>query len=363
MIRMSDKSTIPFGPQHPVLPEPIHLKLVVEDEKVVEAYPSFGFVHRGLEMLVQRKDFNQMVYVVDHICGICSAMHGQAYCQAVEELIGIDVPERAKYLRVVWAELHRIHSHLLWFGLLADAFGFENLFMLSWRIREKIMDILEATAGNRVIISVNIVGGVRRDIDTEQAKWLLNELKEVEEGLKELEKIVKNNYTIKQRTVGIGVLSKEDAYMFGAVGPTLRGSGVPIDMRTTGYAAYGNLDFEPVVETDGDTYARTIVRVREMFQSIDLVRQALNKMPEGEINVKVKPNLPAGEVITRVEQPRGEVFYYIKSSGGKNLDRLRIRTPTFANLASLLHMLPGSTLADVPVLVLTIDPCISCTER
>ncbi|KKC30824.1 NADH-quinone oxidoreductase subunit D [Caldanaerobacter subterraneus subsp. tengcongensis MB4] len=363
MIRMSEKSTIPFGPQHPVLPEPIHLKLIVEDEKVVEAYPAFGYVHRGLELLVKKRDFNQMVYVVDHICGICSAIHGETYCQAVEKLIGIDVPERAKFLRVIWAEIHRIHSHLLWFGLLADAFGFENLFMLSWRIREKVMDILEATAGNRVVISVNIVGGVRRDIDSEQAKWVLAQLKEVEEGLKEIEKIVRDNYTLKKRTVGIGVLSKEEAYMLGAVGPTLRGSGVPIDTRTLGYAAYKYLDFEPVVEKDGDTYARTLVRLREMFQSIDLVRQAISKMPEGEINVKVKPNLPAGEVIERAEQPRGEVFYYIKSNGGKYLDRLRIRTPTFANLAALLHMLPGCTLADVPVLVLTIDPCISCTER
>ncbi|MGB9679741.1 MAG: nickel-dependent hydrogenase large subunit [Thermoanaerobacteraceae bacterium] len=360
---MNDKSTIPFGPQHPVLPEPIHLKLIVEDEKVVEAYPAFGFVHRGLELLVKKKDFNQMVYVVDHICGICSAMHGESYCQAVEKLIGIEVPDRAKYLRVIWAEIHRIHSHLLWFGLLADAFGFENLFMLAWRIREKIMDILEATSGNRVIISVNIVGGVRKDISEEQFKWVLDELNEVEKGLKEIEKIVRNNYTIKQRTVGIGVLSKEQAYMLGAVGPTLRGSGVSSDMRTLGYAAYKYLDFEPIIENEGDTYARTIVRVREMLQSIDLVRQAISKIPQGDLNIKVKPNLPEGEVIERVEQPRGEVFYYIKSLGGKSLDRLRIRTPTFANLAPLLSMLPGSTLADIPVLVLTIDPCISCTER
>ncbi|ADH61311.1 NADH-ubiquinone oxidoreductase chain 49kDa [Thermoanaerobacter mathranii subsp. mathranii str. A3] len=360
---MSDKSTIPFGPQHPVLPEPIHLKLVVEDEKVVEAYPSFGYVHRGLEMLAQKKDVNQMVYVVERVCGICSAMHGQAYCQGVESLLNIEVPERAKYLRVIWAELHRIHSHLLWLGLMADAFGFENLFMLTWRIREKIMDILEATSGNRVIISVNIIGGVRKDIDGEQAKWILKELDKIEEELKEVNKVVRNNYTIKQRTVGIGVLTKDDAYILGATGPVAKGSGVAIDMRMTGYAAYGDLDFEPVTETDGDTYARTIVRMREIFQSIDLVRQAINKMPEGEIAIKVKGNLPAGEVISRVEQSRGEVFYYLKSSGGKNLERLRIRTPTFANLAALLKMLPGSSLADVPVLVLTIDPCISCTER
>lgn len=360
---MSDKSTIPFGPQHPVLPEPIHLKLVIEDEKVVEAYPAFGFVHRGLEMLAQKKDINQMVYVVERVCGICSAMHGQAYCQGIESLLNIEVPERAKYLRVIWAELHRIHSHLLWLGLMADAFGFENLFMLTWKIREKIMDILEATSGNRVIISVNVIGGVRKDINSEQAKWILSELSQIEKDLKEVNDIVKNNYSIKERTVGVGVLSKEDAFELGATGPMAKGSGLNIDLRTTGYAAYGELDFEPVVETGGDTYARNLVRMREIFQSIDLVRQALNKMPDGELAVKVKGNLPAGEVISRVEQSRGEVFYYIKSNGGKFLDRLRIRTPTFANMAPLLKVLPGSSLADVPVLVLTIDPCISCTER
>lgn len=360
---MSDKSTIPFGPQHPVLPEPIHLKLVIEDEKVVEAYPAFGFVHRGLEMLAQKKDVNQMVYVVERVCGICSAMHGQAFCQGIESLLNIEIPERAKYLRVVWAELHRIHSHLLWLGLMADAFGFENLFMLTWKIREKIMDILEATSGNRVIISVNVIGGVRKDINNEQAKWILSELEQIEKDLKEVNDIVRNNYSVKERTVGVGVLSKEDAYELGATGPMAKGSGLNIDLRTTGYAAYGELDFEPVVETGGDTYARNLVRMREIFQSIDLVKQALNKMPEGELAVKVKGNIPAGEVISRVEQSRGEVFYYIKSNGGKFLDRLRIRTPTFANMAPLLKILPGSSLADVPVLVLTIDPCISCTER
>jgi Ni,Fe-hydrogenase III large subunit len=360
---MSEKGTIPFGPQHPVLPEPIHLKLVVEDEKVIEAYPAFGFVHRGLETLAQKKDFNQMVYVVERVCGICSCMHGQDYCEAIEELMGVQVPVRAEYLRTIWAELHRIHSHLLWLGLFADAFGFENLFMQTWKIREKIMDILEATSGNRVIISVNIVGGVRKDINSEQAKWILKELDDVEEQLKDINDVVMNNYTVKERTVGIGVLTKEEAYELGATGPMAKGSGVDLDLRTTGYAAYKYLDFEPIVEKDGDSYARNLVRMREIFQSIDLIRQALSKMPEGDINVPVKGNPPAGEVISRLEQSRGEVVYYIKSNGTKFLDRLRIRTPTFANIPALLKILPGSQLQDVPVLILTIDPCISCTER
>jgi Ni,Fe-hydrogenase III large subunit len=360
---MSKTGTIPFGPQHPVLPEPIHLKLVVEDEKVLEVYPAIGFVHRGLEMLAAKKDFNQMIYVVERICGICSMMHGMTYCQALEELMGVEIPPRAKFLRVVWAELHRIHSHLLWLGLFADSFGFENLFMQSWKIREKIMDILEKTAGNRVIISVNIIGGVRRDIDESTARWILEELSEVERDLAGLKDMVFDNYTVKKRTVGKGILSKDEALKLGAVGPVARGSGIAKDLRTTGYAAYGELDFEPVVEKDGDCFSRNVVRMKEIYQSIDLIRQALAKMPEGEINVKVKGNPPPGEVISTVEQSRGEVFYYIKSNGTQNLERLCVRTPTFANIPALLKMLPGCELADVPVLILTIDPCISCTER
>jgi ech hydrogenase subunit E len=243
-------------------------------------------------------------------------MHALAYCQGIEELMGVEVPERARYLRVVWAELHRMHSHLLWLGLLADAFGYESLFMQTWRIREKIMDLLDRTAGNRVIISVNVVGGVKRDIDEELKKWVLENLNDIENELREVFNIMKDDYTVKKRTVGVGVISAEEAYELGLVGPMLRASGVSQDVRMTGYAAYKDLDFSPVVEKGGDSYARMMVRMRELFQSIDLIRKALEKMPQGEISVKVKGN-PEGEVISRVEQSRGEVLYYIKANGSK----------------------------------------------
>lgn len=356
------RTVLPFGPQHPVLPEPMHLTLAVEDEIVKEAIPKLGYVHRGLEKLAEVRDHTQMIQVVERVCGICSFLHALCYCQAIEELMKVDVPPRAKYLRVVWAELHRMHSHLLWLGLFADAFGFESLFMQCWRIRERIMDIQEATSGNRVIISTNVVGGVKRDMDKQTEKWILDTMDTVEQEVARLKSVIVDDYTVKQRTVGIGVLSREKAYELGAAGPTLRASGVPQDLRQSGYAAYSDLDFAPVVETDGDCYARTICRFNEIFQAADLIRQAFAKMPEGELAVKAK-GMPNGEVISRVEQPRGEVMYYIKADGTKFLDRLRIRTPTFANIPPLLEMLPGCDLADVPVLILTIDPCISCTER
>lgn len=356
------RSIIPFGPQHPVLPEPLHLKLLLEDETVVEAIPALGYVHRGLEGLATRRDFHQMVYVVERVCGICSCIHAMCYCNCIEKLMGLEVPQRAQFLRVIWSELHRIHSHLLWLGLFADAFGFESLFMALWKVRERVMNINEATAGNRVIISTNIIGGVRRDINDAMLQHILVDLDIMEKELKPLYNTMMDDYSIKKRTVGIGVLTKEQAHELGAAGPMLRGSGWAQDMRQLKYEAFTDLDFEPVVEHDGDAYARNKVRFREVFQSIDLVRQAIDKMPIGDLAVKVKGK-PEGEITFRVEQPRGELFYYVSCNGTDTPERVRIRTPTFANIPPLLAMLPGAQLADVPVITLSIDPCISCTER
>jgi ech hydrogenase subunit E len=356
------KTIIPFGPQHPVLPEPIHLSLTVEDETVLEAVPALGYVHRGLEKLCDIRDINQMIQIVERVCGICSKIHAQCYCQGIEEMLGVQVPPRAKYLRTIWSECHRIHSHLLWLGLFADAMGYESLFHQFWRIRERIMDINEATTGNRVIVSVNIIGGVRFDLSDEHKSWMLEQLDIAEKEIKDCQSSILSDYTVKNRTVGKGVLTAEQALELGAVGPMLRGSGVAEDARMTKYAAFDEIDFEPVVETEGDSWARTKVRFRETLQSIDLVRQALDKIPDGDLSVKVKEK-PEGEGVARVEQPRGELMYYFKANGGKHLERLRIRTPTFANIPPLAAMLPGIELADVPVVVLSIDPCISCTER
>jgi ech hydrogenase subunit E len=356
------RTIIPFGPQHPVLPEPIHLDLVVEDEKVVEARPSIGFIHRGLEKLVEKKDYVEFVYVAERICGICSFIHGQTYCQAMEAIMNVAVPPRALYLRTIWGELSRLHSHLLWLGLMADAMGFESLFMHSWRVRERVLNIIEATTGGRVIFGSCKIGGVRRDIDADGFQNMLAELTRLERDIREITKVFIHDNSVKARLGGVGVLSRQDAYDLGCVGPTLRASGVAQDMRQLGYAAFKDLQVEPITRPEGDSYARCSVRCEELFQSIDLIRQAISKMPAGEIAVKVTGN-PNGEFIARTEQPRGEVVYCVKANGTKNLQRFRVRTPTFANLPALVKMLQGCELADVPVLVLTIDPCISCTER
>ncbi len=356
------RTIIPFGPQHPVLPEPVHLDLVVEDEKVVEARPSIGFIHRGLEKLVEKKDYQEFTYIAERICGICSFIHGQTYCQAVETIMNLPVPPRAHYLRTIWGEFSRLHSHLLWLGLMADALGFESLFMHSWRVRERVLKIIEATTGGRVIFGTCKVGGVRRDIGPEAAADILKELEGIESDMREITRVFLKDRSVKDRMCGVGVLTREEAYELGCVGPTLRASGVSQDMRQLGYAAFHELRFEPVTRTDGDSYARCAVRCDELFQSVDLIRQAFARLPGGDIAVKVTGN-PNGEHIARTEQPRGEVVYHLKANGTKNLQRFRVRTPTFANLPALLKVLQGCELADVPVLVLTIDPCISCTER
>lgn len=356
------RTVIPFGPQHPVLPEPLQLKLVMEDDVVVEALPAIGYVHRGLEKMAEIKDFQQTVYIVERVCGICSFMHSMTYCRAVEDIMGITVPERADYLRVIWAELGRLQSHYLWLGLLADGFGFESLFMESWKDREKIMDLMEMTTGNRVTISANKVGGTTKDMTEEHFKIILKTIDELEKKLNEEEAVFLNNYSVKKRLIGVGYLSTEDAIEISAVGPIARASGIRQDLRETGYSAYKYLNFEPAVEKSGDCYARTVVRIREIHQAFDLIRQAISKIPSGEIATPFK-GFPNGDAIARCEQPRGEAVYYVKGNGTKTLTRLKIRTPTFANIPSLLKMIPGSKLPDIPMLILTIDPCISCTER
>lgn len=359
---MAKQSIVPFGPQHPVLPEPVHLDLVLEDEVVVKAVPSIGFVHRGLEKLVETKDYKDYVYIAERVCGICSFGHGMGYCQCLEKIMNIEIPRRAAYLRTIWMEMSRVHSHLLWLGLLADAMGFESLFMQCWRLREKILDMFDATTGGRIIFSVNCVGGVLKDMDTGMLLRLVDTINGMEQELRPIAEAFLRDVSVGTRLHGLGLLKADQARLMGAVGPLLRASGVAYDTRLLGYAAYDDLDFEPITATEGDSFARCEVRINEIYQSFNLIRQAVDKIPEGPISVPVKGN-PNGEHFMRIEQPRGEAIYYVKANGTKFVERFRLRTPTTSNIPPMLDMLKGCQLADVPLLILTIDPCISCTER
>lgn len=362
---MGKSSVIPFGPQHPVLPEPLHLDLVVEDEKVLECVPQIGFVHRGLERLCQTKDYNQFVYVAERICGICAFGHSLGYSETVEKLMGVEIPVRAKYLRVIWHELSRVHSHILWLGLAADAFGFESLFMHCWRLRERVLDIFEKTTGGRVIFSVVKPGGVHRDITPDQFDHIVHTLEGIKDEYAQIVKTFVNDNSVKNRLVGVGHISKEDAAKLSMVGPFLRASGVDYDVRNLRNGGYAYLeDFQPVTRTEGDCYARVLVRTQEVLQSINIIEEMISKIPAGDIDVKVT-GAPAdgAEACNVLEQPRGECYYYAKGNGTKYLDRMRMRTPTSQNLAGMAVSLKGCDVADVNNIILTIDPCISCTER
>ena len=362
---MGKATVIPFGPQHPVLPEPLHLDLVVEDETVIEAIPQIGFIHRGLEKLVETRDFNQFIFVAERICGICAFGHSMGYAETVERLMGVEIPRRAEYLRVIWHELSRIHSHVLWMGLAADAFGYESLFMHCWRLRERVLDVFEATTGGRVIFSVVKVGGVVRDIDSTMLRTMIDTLEGIKHDYSQICNAFLKDSSVKNRTVGVGYISPEAAFSQSMVGPFARASNVNNDTRCLGNGGYGELsDFQPILDTQGDCYARVKVRALEVLQSIDIIEEMIAKIPEGDISVDVKGAPAAGaEASNLVEQPRGECYYYARGNGTKNLERMRMRTPTSQNLAGMTTALAGCDLADVNMIVLTIDPCISCTER
>ena len=362
---MGKATVIPFGPQHPVLPEPLHLDLVVEDEKVLEAIPRIGFIHRGLEKLVETRDIHQFIYVAERICGICSFGHSLGYAETIESLLGIDVPRRAQYIRVILHELSRLHSHLLWLGLAADAFGFESLFMHTWRLRERILDIFEVTTGARVILSAVCVGGVNRDIDATTMRAIVDKLDIIQAEYQEIMNTFLKDTSVRSRLDGVGYISEHDARDLDMVGPFARASHYNYDCRMLGQGAYGELsDFQPLLSTGGDCFARVDVRAHEVLQSIDIIKELAAKMPDDGIGEKTKA-VPAvnSQACNVLEQPRGECYYYARGNGSKNLDRMRMRTPTSQNLAGMMKALEGCDLADVPMIILTIDPCISCTER
>lgn len=362
---MGRATVIPYGPQHPVLPEPLHLDLVVEDETVIDVLPQIGFIHRGLEKLVETKDIHQFIYVAERICGICAFGHSYGYAQTIERLMNVEVPERAEFLRSIMHELSRIHSHLLWMGLAADAFGFEALFMHCWRLRERILDIFEAVAGGRVILSYTLLGGVTKDIEAPMLASIKDTLVSMKKEYEEICRAFLNDSSVKNRTKDVGVITKDEAIEYGMVGPFARASDVNNDVRCLGLGAYGALDsFEPILDSQGDCYARVKVRANEVIQSINIINELIDKIPNGKILNPVKgvPN-DGAEASNILEQPRGEVYYYCLGNGSKYLERMRIRTPTSQNIAGMTMALRGCEISDVNMILLTIDPCISCTER
>ncbi|MFA5149408.1 MAG: nickel-dependent hydrogenase large subunit [Candidatus Omnitrophota bacterium] len=355
---------IPIGPQHPALKEPEGFSVALKGEKILGVDIRLGYNHRGIEKAAEERTYVQDIYLIERVCGICSHSHSTCFVQAVEEIAGLAVPNRALYIRTIIAELERIHSHLLWLGVAGHEIGFDTLLMYSWRDREVVMDILAAITGNRVNYGMNTIGGVRRDIDAQQAEDILKALTILEERTKYYIEVATQETTIIKRLSGVGVLSREDVLRLDAVGPTARASGVKRDVRADDpYAAYAELSFEVITDDHADVYGRTVVRVKELMESYKIIRQALKNLPTGLLTVRAPRKIPVGEAISRYEAPRGEDVHYVKSNGTEKPERVKIRAPTLANVQAVKHMLRDRYLADMPIVVAAIDPCFSCTDR
>jgi Ni,Fe-hydrogenase III large subunit len=358
------RMTVPIGPQHPMLKEPLAFRLTVEGEQVVDSVLRIGYVHRGIERLCQERSYVQNVHLIERVCGICSHVHTTAYCQGVEALLGLEVPPRGLYLRTLMSELERVHSHLLWLGVLAENIGFTTIFMYAWRDREIALDIMEELSGGRVTHAVNAVGGVRIDIGEEQFPSIVARLYRLEQQTENLLDVIRNERTFRARTQNVGHLSPEQVRRYCVVGPVARASGVDVDLRRDApYAAYGRLHLNVVTRPEGDVWARTLLRALETIESLRLCRQLLLNLPDGPTRVRAPRRVPVGEAISRAEAPRGELIYYLRSDGSDRPARVKIRTPTLTTLITLADQLRGIATADVTVVLSGVDLCIACADR
>ena len=359
-------STVVIGPFYPVLEEPAQLRLFVDGERIVDCDYRGFYSHRGIEKLGDSMlTYNEIPFVAERICGICGFIHSTCYCETAEEAIGVTVPDRARYIRSIMLELERIHSHPLWLGIAGHILGFDTVLMQAWRIREPIMWLCEKITGNRKTYGMNLIGGVRRDLPKEIHPEILDVLKKIEEEWIAVINAVAGDGTLKARLCGVGVLPEEAAREFAVVGPTARGSNVDIDARVDHpYSAYAELPPKVITHSDCDNWARVIVRLEETVESIRLVRQGLAEMPDGPIMAEVDPNIPAGQWgLCAVEAPRGEAIHAVLTGGENRPARWRVRAPTYPNLQALPYMIKDETIADVPIILGSMDPCFSCTER
>jgi Ni,Fe-hydrogenase III large subunit/Ni,Fe-hydrogenase III component G len=355
--------TIPIGPYHPALHEPEFFELYTRGEKVVDARYVGFMVHRGIEKLGEGMKYDQVPFLAERICGICGFVHSSSYCQAVENALNIDVPERALFIRSIILEIERIHSHLLWVGVALHLLGYDTGFMHSWRIREKVMILAELLTGSRKTYGINIVGGVRRDIDSDKISKALDVLKYVEKEFKQLVDISTSVPQVNARLKGTGILPLGEAIALSLVGPTARGSGLDRDVRRDyPYAAYRYVSFKVPTYSEGDNLARTLVRIDEVFESINMLYQLLDRVPLGSISVESWEAEPYKLGIGSVEAPRGEVIHVILT-GSYSPYRWRVRAPTYQNLPAIPIMLRDAELADAPLTIASIDPCFSCTDR
>src|SRR3990172_6143305 len=356
---------IPLGPLHITSDEPGHFRLYVDGESIIDADYRLFYVHRGMEKLAEsRMNYDQVTFLADRICGICGYAHNVAYSTSIERALGIEVPDRAQFIRTILLEVERLHSHLLNLGLACHFVGFDTGFMHFFRVREKAMKMAELLTGSRKTYGVNLIGGLRRDILKEQRLTTLKLLGELRKEAADLINMLLETPNIVQRTQNIGRLEKQVALDYSPVGPTLRGSGFSRDIRVIHpYCAYDKIPWTVISKDGCDVLARTLIRAEEFFESLATVEKCLETMPEGPVLTEGFTYKPYKFALGYVESPRGEDIHWSMLGDNQKIYRWKCRASSYNNWPSLRYMLRGNTISDAALIVASIAPCYSCTER
>jgi NADH-quinone oxidoreductase subunit D/NADH-quinone oxidoreductase subunit C/D len=357
---------INVGPQHPATHGVLHLVITLNGETIKKVEPHLGFIHRSIEKMCESLSYRQFIYVTSRMDYLSSHINNHACALCVEKGLEVEIPPRAQVIRVLMDELTRIASHELWWGAMAMDLGAFTPFFHAFRERESINDIMEETCGARLTMNYMVPGGVMQDIHPNFQRKVKEFMQLYKRKIHEYDELVTGNVIFQNRMKGIGYLSPEDAVSYGCSGPTARGSGVNCDIRKIyPYEIYGKLEFDEVLETGGDSFARYMVRIREMQQSIRIIEQLIDNIPEGDFQAKTKAvlKLPKGEFYTRVETARGELGVYIVSEGGTTPYRIKFRSPGFSNLSVLDHIARGSKLGDLVAMMGTLDLVIPDIDR
>ncbi|MFD1092769.1 NADH-quinone oxidoreductase subunit C [Providencia vermicola] len=356
---------VPIGPLHITSDEPGHFRLFVDGERIVDADYRMFYVHRGMEKLAEtRMGYNEVTFLSDRVCGICGFTHSVAYTSSVENALGIYVPQRAHTIRSVLLEVERLHSHLLNIGLASHFTGFDTGFMQFFRVREKSMTMAELLTGARKTYGTNLIGGVRRDFLKEQRVKTIQLVQEMRRDVTQLVDMLLSTPNMEQRTVGVGRLEPQVARDYSPVGPMIRASGFKRDVRFDHpFADYGNLP-KTLFSLDGcDVYSRVMVRIKETLDSLSMIEYALDNMPEGPILTEGFTYQPHKFALGYTEAPRGEDVHWSMLGDNQKLYRWRCRAATYANWPVLRYMLQGNTVSDAPLIIGSLDPCYSCTDR
>ncbi len=361
-----DEYIINMGPQHPSTHGVLRLVVSLKGEIVKSVQPHIGYIHRGIEKMCESITYPQIIHLTDRMDYLSAHINNEAVCLAVEKALDTEIPDRIKVIRTIMSELTRIQSHQLWWASFGMDLGGLTCFFYGLRDREKVLDIFEETCGGRMIVSYNCPGGLMYDIHPNFQKRVKDFIKYFRKILPEYDQLLSGNVIFHERSKGIGRLSLEDAISYGVTGPTGRASGFSCDVRKHDpYSAYDKVKFTEVLLTEGDTYSRYMARIEEMRESMNIIEQLIDNIPEGPFAVKMKPiiKLPEGEYFQRVETARGELAVFIISDGNKNPYRVKFRSPNFVNLGALNHISKGFKIADLVAIGGSLDLVIPDIDR